>query len=360
LRISLKDYVNSVFTHPTGIKINMPAVWVVKGFFDIKTILVKKYFIMKNKLVFMGTPEFAVPCLEALINCNDIQIVAVYTQPDKEAGRGLQLTASPVKLVAQTRNLPLRQPDTLKNFAALEALQALHPDIIVVAAYGKLIPVEILAVPPYGCLNLHPSLLPRYRGATPIPAAILNGDTASGVSIMLLDTGMDSGPVLKQREVAVSDDDTAASLGARLAQIAADLLMEVLPLWLGGKIQPRPQDDSRATYTRPIHKEDGRIDWNQDALLIWRKVRAYAPWPGCFTSWSGKNLKIIHAVPLDPAGEAVPGSVITLQGVPGVSTGVVCGKGILGLLQVQLEGKREMAAEEFARGHRDFVDSRLL
>lgn len=349
-----------MFTHPTVIKNNMPDVWGVKGFFDIKTVLVKKYFIMKNKLIFMGTPEFAVPCLEALIDCNDIQIVAVYTQPDKEAGRGRQLTASSVKLLARIRNLPLLQPDSLKNPAALEALQSLHPDIIVVAAYGKIIPVEILAIPPYGCLNLHPSLLPSYRGATPIPAAILNGDTASGVSIMLLDPGMDSGPVLKQREAPVRDDDTAGSLGTRLAQIAADLLIEVLPLWLGGKIQPRPQDHSRATYTRPIQKEDGRIDWNQDALLIWRKVRAYAPWPGCSASWSGKNLKIIRALPLNPAGDALPGSVITLKGVPGVSTGVICGKGVLGLLQVQLEGKREMSIEEFIRGHRDFPGSRLL
>ncbi|HJX03754.1 MAG TPA: methionyl-tRNA formyltransferase [Dehalococcoidia bacterium] len=360
MRIGLKDYVNSVFTHPTGIKNNMPDVWGVKGFFDIKHVLMKKYFIMKNKLIFMGTPEFAVPCLEALIDYNDIQIVAVYTQPDKEAGRGRQLTASPVKLLAQTHNLPLLQPDSLKNSASLEALQALHPDIIVVAAYGKIIPVEILAVPPYGYLNLHPSLLPRYRGATPIPAAILNGDGTSGVSIILLDPGMDSGPILKQRKEPVRDDDTADSLGTRLAQIAADLLMEVLPLWLKGKIQPRPQDDSRATYTRPIQKEDGRIDWNQDALLIWRKVRAYAPWPGCFSSWRGKNLKITRAVPLDHVGAAVPGSVITLKGMGGVSAGVVCGKGVLGLLQLQLEGKREMGAEEFVNGHRNFVGSRLL
>lgn len=308
----------------------------------------------------MGTPEFAVPAFQALIHRDDIRVVAACTQPDREAGRGRRLTPSPVKRLAQIHSLPLLQPLSLKDPLARKSIQRLAPDIIVVAAYGKIIPQQILSIPRYGCLNLHPSLLPVYRGASPIPAAILNGDSVSGVTVMLLDAGMDSGPILRSRELEVRDDDTAGSLGARLAEMAADLLLEILSPWLKCEIHPYPQDESRATYTEPIGKGDGQIRWEQEALIIWRKIRAYQPWPGSFTSWNGKNLKVLSGLVLPYIAGLDPGSVVGLQPSCGTRVGVVCGRGVLGLLRLQLEGRREVTAEEFIRGQRDFIGSRLL
>jgi len=229
----------------------------------------------------------------------------------------------------------------------------------VVSAYGKIIPEIILNIPAYGCINIHPSLLPKYRGATPIPSAILNGDKTTGVSIMLLDTGMDTGPVFSQREAPVYDEDNAVSLSERLSDISARMLMEVLPLWLAGKIKPRPQDESSATYTKVISKEDGRIDWNLSAVEIWRRVRAYQPWPGCFTDWNGKNLKIIKAVPFESAS-TVPGRIVSLESGTTAAAGIECGTGVLGIIRLQLEGKKEMAVDEFIRGQHDFIGGNVF
>jgi len=293
------------------------------------------------RIVFMGTPEFAVSSLEHLI-LNQYEVVAVYTQPDRPAGRGRALVSSPVKEAALRWKLPVVQPVSLKSAAAVSQLADFHPDVVVVAALGQILPQSVLDVPGYGCINVHPSLLPKFRGASPVAAAILSGDESTGVSIMLLDAGMDTGPVLVRAAVPVSPQDNTGSLTGKLSLMAARLLQEAL----------------EATYTAQITKEEGEIDWHLSAIEIWRRVRAFNPWPGCYTRWLGKQLKIIEAVPLSEKDVSEAGRVVALPGheaVPGVGTG----DGILGVLKVQLEGKRAMPAAEFLRGQRDFIGAVL-
>jgi methionyl-tRNA formyltransferase len=314
---------------------------------------------MKNKIIFMGTPEFAVTSLEALIH-GGYQVVAVYTQPDKRAGRGQQIIASTVKQLALSLGLDVIQIEKFKVAGTVEKLAALAPELIVVAAFGLLLPPAVLNLPKLGCLNVHPSLLPRYRGASPVAAAILQGDEKTGVTIMLLDAGMDTGPILNQREVPISDEDTTGSLGVKLAKVGAQLLMETLPLWIEGRIKPRPQDDGAASYSRMIKKEDGEVDWRLSAQELWRRVRAFDPWPGCYARWRDKRLKLVKVLPLHGEKSNEPGRVIALSPPAPVIVGVETGDGVLGLVRVQLEGKRELSAEEFVRGQRDFIGSRLL
>jgi methionyl-tRNA formyltransferase len=314
---------------------------------------------MKNKIIFMGTPEFAVPSLEALIH-GGYQVVAVYTQPDKRAGRGQQIISSPVKQLALSQGLDVVQIEKFKVAGTVEKLAALMPELIVVAAFGLLLPPGVLNLPKLGCLNVHPSLLPRHRGASPIAAAILRGDEKTGVTIMLLDAGMDTGPILHQREVPISNEDTTGSLGVKLAKVGAQLLMETLPLWIEGRIKPRPQDDGAASYSRIIKKEDGEIDWRLSAQELWRRVRAFDPWPGCYARWRDKRLKLIKVLPLYGEKSNEPGRVIAVVPPAPVTVGVETGDGVLGLVSIQLEGKRELSAEEFVRGQRDFIGSRLL
>jgi methionyl-tRNA formyltransferase len=312
---------------------------------------------MSKRIIFMGTPDFAVPSLQALIG-SDYRLVAVYTQPDRKAGRGQNIASSPVRQLASSQGLEIVQIDSLKIAGAVEKLAGLAPDLIVVAAFGQILPPEVLALPKFGCLNVHPSLLPRYRGASPIATAILQGDKVTGVTIMLLDAGMDTGPILSRKEIPVSDDDTTGSLAAKLAQVGAQLLMETLPLWLDARIKPQPQEESCASYSKVITKGDGEMDWRLPAQELWRRVRAFDPWPGCFTLWRGKRLKIIKVVPL-PGKSGSPGKVIALSPPAPATVGVQTGDGVLGLLRVHLEGKREMSADEFVRGQRDFVGSLL-
>jgi methionyl-tRNA formyltransferase len=314
---------------------------------------------MKNKIIFMGTPEFAVPSLEALIN-NGYQVVAVYTQPDKRAGRGQQIISSPVKQLALSQGLDVVQIEKFKVAGTVEKLAALVPELIVVAAFGLLLPPAVLNLPKLGCLNVHPSLLPRHRGASPVAAAILQGDEITGVTIMLLDAGMDTGPILNQREVPISGEDTTGSLGVKLARVGAQLLMETLPLWIEGRIKPRSQDDGAASYSRMIKKEDGEVDWRLSAQELWRRVRAFDPWPGCYARWRDKRLKLVKVLPLHSGKSNEPGRVIALSPPAPVIVGVETGDGVLGLVRVQMEGKRELSAEEFVRGQRDFIGSRLL
>jgi methionyl-tRNA formyltransferase len=314
---------------------------------------------MKNKIIFMGTPEFSVPSLEALIN-NGYQVVAVYTQPDKRAGRGQQIISSPVKQLALSQGLDVVQIEKFKVAGTVEKLAALMPELIVVAAFGLLLPPEVLNLPKLGCLNVHPSLLPRHRGASPVTAAILQGDEKTGVTIMLLDAGMDTGPILNQREVPISDEDTTGSLGDKLSQVGAQLLIETLPLWIEGRIKPRPQDDGAASYSKMIKKEDGEVDWRLSAQELWRRVRAFDTWPGCYARWRDKRLKLVKVLPLYGEKSDEPGQVIALSLPAPVTVGVQTGDGVLGLMRIQLEGKRELSAEEFVRGQRDFIGSRLL
>lgn len=307
----------------------------------------------------MGTPEFAAPSLEALVN-NNYDVVAVYTQTDKEAGRGRQITSSQVKELALSRGLEVVQPETLKDESVLSHIARLDLDLIVVVAYGRIIPAEILRIPRFGCINVHPSLLPLHRGSSPIATAILQGDESTGVTIMLMDKGMDTGPILTQRTVAIFREDTTGSLTGKLAQIGAELLVETLPKWLDGKITPQPQGDSMASYAKVISKEDGKLDWHLTALELWRQVRAFDPWPGCYARWQDKRLKVVEAIPLPGGNSEETGRVMALpQGAQAV-VGVKTRDGILGLIRIQLEGKRAISAEEFIRGQRDFVGSRLL
>jgi len=309
------------------------------------------------RIVFMGTPEFAVPPLEHLV-LNGYQVVAVYTQPDKPAGRGRSLVSSPLKRAAVHWGLPVVQPVSLNRAEVAEQLVNFHPDVIVVAAFGQLLPQSVLDIPRYGCINIHPSLLPRHRGASPVAAAILAGDEFTGVSIMLMDKGFDTGPVLAQAQIPVSPQDTTGSLAGKLSQTGARLLQEVLVSWSRGEITPHPQNEAEATYSESITKDEGEIDWHLPAVDIWRRVRAFQPWPGGYTRWQGKQLKIMEAVPLPGEKTVEVGQVVALPrstGKPGAGFGVGTGDGVLGILTVQLEGKRAMSAAEFLRGQRQFV-----
>ena len=306
------------------------------------------------RIVFMGTPGFAVPILLALDKHH--QVIGVVTQPDRKAGRGRKVAASPVKEAAQTRGLTVFQPHTLRTPDAVEHLTNWSPEVIVVAAFGQILRQPVLALPPHGCLNVHASLLPRYRGAAPIPASILAGDATTGVTIMRMDEGMDTGAILAQAECPIAPGDTTATLTAKLADLAAQLLPEVLPGWLAGEVEVRPQDDSLATYCRPLKKGDGLLDWSHTAAHLDRQVRACDPWPGAHTMWQDRRLKVLRARPrLDWEGKGEPGQVVDLE--PGL--GVTTGQGALELVSVQLAGRKPMAADRFARGQRDLVGERL-
>ncbi len=307
---------------------------------------------IRLRVIFMGTPEFAVPSLEHLI-LNQYQVVAVYTQPDKTAGRGRSLVASPVKRAALNWKLPVIQPVSFKEAEVVAQLARFHPDVIVVAAFGQILPQSVLDIPNYRCINIHPSLLPKFRGASPIPAAILAGIEFTGVSIMLMERGLDNGPVLARAPISISAQDTTGLLTAKLSLIAATVLLEVLPCWLRGELTLQPQDEAEATYCGTITKEEGDIDWHLSAIDIWRRVRAFYPWPGCYTRWQGRQLKIIEAVPLPGEGTLEVGQVVALN-KGGTGFGVYTGDGILGILRVQLGGKRAMSADEFRRGQGRF------
>ena len=306
------------------------------------------------RVVFMGTPVFAVPVLEGLVT-QGYNVVGVVTQPDKPAGRGQQVAISPVKSAALARGLPVWQPKGFRRPEAAEHLRALAPQVVVVAAYGHLLPVAVLAVPPLGCLNVHASLLPRHRGAAPISAAILAGDTVTGVTIMRLDAGMDTGDVLAQAQLPVLPDDTTASLSERLARLGATLLLAKLPRWAAGEIVPQPQEHAQATYTHPVRKEDGQINWHRPAAEIERQVRAYFPWPSAYTTWQGRRLQIWRATARSDGVPGEPGDVVLQKN----DLAVVTGEGILILHELQLEGRRALPAADFARGQRGFVGTRL-
>ncbi len=305
----------------------------------------------------MGTPEFAVPPLEQLA-VSGYEVVAVYTQPDRVAGRGRTLAESPVKRLAAELGLPAVQPESLKSPQAVEHLASFQPDVIVVAAFGKILPESVLSIPAHGVLNIHPSLLPKFRGASPVASAILSGGEFTGVSVMLLDKGMDTGPVLARAQISISSQDTAGTLTEKLARVGSHLLLEVLPRWVNGELAPHPQDESRATYTRMLDKEEGEIDWSLSATGLQRRVRALDTWPGCYTMWKGKQLNIIEAMTLPAESNVEVGRVVALS-TDKVAFGVGTGVGVLGVLKVQLEGKKMMTSAEFLRGQRELVGAVL-
>jgi methionyl-tRNA formyltransferase len=317
------------------------------------------------RIIYMGTPQFAVPPLESLaanrapgkVLPDGYELVTVITRIDKPVGRGQQVVYSPVKQAALELGIPVWQPGSLKRPATIEALAAYHADLFIVAAFGQILPQAVLDLPRYGTLNIHASLLPRYRGVSPISEAILQGEHETGVTIMLLDAGIDTGPMLLKRQVPIAPDDTTGSLTEKLAQAGAEALLEALSLWISGKLVPQPQDERQASYTRMVRKEDGLIDWSRPAEVLARQVRAYQPWPGSYTHWRGKLLKIVAAHPyvLEDgalAGHEMPaGTVVTRRKDGHQMLLVATGEGMLAIERLQLEGKKAVSADEFLRGY---------
>lgn len=293
----------------------------------------------------MGSPDFAVPTLRRL--AEHYPVTGVVTQPDRPAGRGRVLTPPPVKVLAQELGIEIIQPERMREPEAQAKLQAWAPDLIVVTAFGQILRKNVLELPRYGCLNVHASLLPRWRGAAPIQAAILHGDAQTGVTIMQMDPGIDTGPMLIQQAMPIRPDDTAETLGQRLADAGADLLIQTLPGYLAGEIQPRPQpaDPDLATYASMLTKEEGRLDFTQPAEALERRVRAFNPWPGAFMDWHGQPLKV-HRAHVDGGSQAEPGRRAIIAGLPAVQTT----QGWLMLDEVQPAGKRPMTGQDFLRG----------
>jgi len=321
------------------------------------------------RIIYMGTPQFAVPPLEALIKGAEpgkvlpegYEIVTVVTRADKPSGRGRSIVYSPVKQAALAHDLPVWQPGSFKKAEHSTALAQYQADLYIVAAFGQILPQSVLDQPRYGTLNIHASLLPKYRGADPIAEAILEGDSETGISIMLLDAGIDTGPILHRRSIPISEDETTGSLTAKLADLGAQALLAVLPAWIAQRITPEAQDEHSASHTRMLTKEDGQINWQKPAVVIARQVRAYRPWPGTYTTWRGKLLKIVnaYALALDPATPVAPGTVITHNEAGHAVLAIATGQGLLVVKQLQLEGKKAMSSEEFLRGYAQIVGQML-
>jgi len=261
------------------------------------------------KTIFMGTPNFALPILEALITSKDFKPIAVITSPNKPVGRKQEMTPPPVKVLAHTHNIPVLQPEKVRTPEAVQQIKDLQPDLIIVAAYGKIIPGDILQIPKYGCINVHGSLLPKYRGPSPIQAAILEGEKATGITIMVMDENMDTGPMLLQQEITLDSKETFQTLHDKLSQLGADLLLQALPQYVRGELKPQEQDNTLATYCQMITREDGQLIWNKNSEELERQIRAFTPWPGAFTFYHiqpNKRLKILNAEILPDHGEKIP------------------------------------------------------
>lgn len=304
---------------------------------------------MKPRLVFMGSPKFALPTLSALAENYSIQ--GVVTQPDRPAGRGKELTPPAIKSFAVDLGLPVIQPERLKDPAAMQQLANWAPDLIVVVAFGQILRQAVLDLPRYGCINVHASLLPRWRGAAPIQAAILAGDEWTGVTIMRMDSGVDTGPILSQRGIPILCEDTAGSLSERLAELGAELLIETLPAYLMGELQPRPQNELGVTYAPMLKKGDGQLDFTQSALDLAQRVRAFNPWPGATTQWKGQPLRIHSAHAIEDY-LSQPGQRLVYGPKPAIGTG----QGTLVLDEVQPAGKKAMPGDVFLRGARDWEE----
>ncbi len=307
-----------------------------------------------TRIVFMGSPAFAVPSLTALCERPDLgEVVGVVTQPDKPAGRGHKLTPPPVKVAAAARGLPVWQPTKVKTEESLEALRALRPDLVVVAAYGRILPKSWLELPRHGCVNVHASLLPRHRGASPISQAILAGDSEAGVAIMRMAEGLDTGPVYGMKSLPIAPDDTTGTLTVKLAELGGRALVELLPQIVAG-VEPTPQDEARATYAPLIDKEHAALDFDQPATLLERQVRAFNPWPLAYAKKGGARLQILAAKVARGAGR--PGEILAAD-AGGVL--VACGEGALLLATVKPEGRPAMPASAWAAGRGAAVGERL-
>lgn len=320
---------------------------------------------MPLRIVFCGTPEFAVPSLRHLHALPEFQIAGVVTQPDRPRGRGQQLGISAVKATALELKLDVYQPEKIKSNEALEYFQKLAPDAVVIIAYGQIIPQRLIDIPRLGWINLHASLLPKYRGAAPINWAILEGETRTGVTTMKIDAGLDTGPIFEHELLEIGSDETAPQLAKRLAEAGAPLVAETLNMLEAGEITPIPQDNSQASYAPPLRKEDGHIDWQLSAQYIYNKIRGLDPWPGAFTTFRGKTCRIwgrplttedfpkaavgTGRLVLNPPRSPIPsGTIRTLKSLTFVS----CGAGSLVLTSIQLEGRKRITAQEFVNGAR--------
>jgi methionyl-tRNA formyltransferase len=321
--------------------------------------------LLEMRIVFFGSPEFALPSLEALLE-TEHDVVAVVTQPDRPAGRGHASTPPPVKITAEGRGVRVFQPQNVSDAVSVEELQNLEPDIFVVAAYGQILRQRLLDVPQRGSLNVHSSLLPKHRGAAPVQAAILAGDDVTGVTIMEVVRALDAGPIVAQAEELISPHDTAGTLEPKLARAGARLLTDVLNPWAEGSLQGQPQDESLVTYAPQTKRDNAKLDWSMAAMDLWRRVRAFNPWPMAFTTWHGEELRILEAWPLERNSGAEPGTVLPTQRLPqevgdeATETFVVqTGSGRLAIRQLQRPGRRSLSGPEFLRGQRDLIGSRF-
>ena len=307
------------------------------------------------RILFMGSPKFALPVLKNLIDSQH-DLVAIYTQPDKPAGRGNKMTSPAIKLFAESLGFKVHQPSSLKDPKILQEASQLNPDLIVVAAYGKLIPKELLLIPRYGCWNLHPSLLPEYRGPSPVVSAILDGKITTGVTLMQMDEGLDTGPIISQEKIRIDINESVKKCTEKLFAIGADMLIKNLPDLISGTVISKPQINAFATTTKLVKKSDGLIDWHTSAEQIIRMERAYRPWPGIYTKWGNKIVKILEVKlhRLDQVCES-PGKVEKVNDNIIVQTG----KGSLIVCKLQLEGKSQVSGIEFISGYPDFINSKL-
>jgi len=301
----------------------------------------------RYRVVFMGSPAFAVPALETL--ATHYLLAGVVTQPDRPAGRGGTLKPPAIKAAALRLGIPVIQPEKVRNPEAMTQLRAWVPDLIVVAAFGQILRAEVLDLPKFGCINMHGSLLPRGRGAAPIQAAILAGDKETGITIMKMDPGVDTGPMLSQRAVPIAPDDTAGTLFEKLAPIGAELMLETLPRYLSGELQPQPQPAEGVTYAPMLKKEDGLLDFTRPAAELERRVRAFTPWPGTWFEWNGEPVKVLRAR-VNAGKSLCAGDRFTIDGYPAMGTGA----GTLILEEIQPAGKRPMAGKAFLAGARDW------
>lgn len=313
----------------------------------------------ETRVLFMGTPKFAETILSSIVEAG-YSVVAVYTQPDKPSGRDQSIIESPVKIFAKSHEIPIEQPEKLDEVAA-ELFRAYAPDIVIVAAYGKILPESLLSIPPLGCVNIHASLLPRWRGSSPVQNAILAGDKETGVTIMRMDRGMDTGPIFEQKSIQIDPDDTTETLVAKLAQEGSNLLISILPSLIEKNIESKPQDEKNSTLCQLVERNDGKVFWSEEAEIIYNRYRALMPWPGIFSFWKKKvmilRIKLwkISLQKHNPETKHAMGQVFEI----GESIGIQTGHGVIILEEVQLEGKDKMSITEFIQGYPDFIGSVL-
>jgi methionyl-tRNA formyltransferase len=305
---------------------------------------------MSIRVVFMGSPDFALPSLSALSAARAYEVVGVVTQPDRASGRGRELKAPPVKILALELNIPVLQPEKLRAPEAMDQLRAWNPDLIVVAAFGQILKKDVLDLPRHGCINVHASLLPRWRGAAPINAAILAGDEETGVTIMQMDVGLDTGPMLAAKSIRIGRDDTADSVFQSLSTLGAELLMETLPEYFAGNLKPVPQPAEGATYAPMLKKEDGLLDFTRPAVELERRVRAMNPWPCAWFEWNGNLLKVLRVSTVGEDKGLGSGIRLTIEGKPAIQSA----EGVLVLEEVQPAGRKVMSGRSFLAGARDW------